>query len=1052
MNHQLLPTSLALLAAFSGAAAAEVQATWGLATLTKIARDPRNVVIAIHSCRLDGFQDDRSPYRAPSVRRTTPDGRIAATVKAQGSYYAGFVIYDTAGDERFSIRIDGVERGVAVANFDDNRQRLFFLAEPYTFRGGETIELRALTTTGIYRTEDIYLLAEKPAPRRPEYLFTDIEARSDVSGTSATATLTWITNWPAAATVEYRASSNAPIRRVQEDMAVQNHRVIVNGLRAGATYHYRLAALDREGRLVSSEWKTLSTMPAAAATGSAVKQVLPLRIVNPLDAAEQVSDYAGTFPASAGVPFPKGALGSDRHIRLLDASGQEAPLQTGTMARWEDGTVKWALLDFQAASKSSGGYTVEYGSAVARAAAPTPLRATEGPDGITVVTGPLKLTVSKRHLGLFDSLLVDSNHNGVFDASEQIVSAAKPCSIELVGEDGVSYTTLGAPDEVRLEESGPLRTVVRATGEHRAPDGRALFAYIIRVHAYAGRPFLRIQYTFGYHRGESEFVSIRSLALKLNLAGAGRQWNLGAGAQGDFVASDSIELRQGRDDQYTVSTGVRGVHAEGLAEWRDAGRRVTLAVRDFWQNYPKGLKVSPQGIELGLCPPLARDEYAAFKGTTDEYKLYYYLLDGRYKFRQGASKTHDIWFEFAAPDAAPAAVRSQRSVLRALAPPAWYSTTKVFGELAAPSTTGLLAQYDAAFRAGFAQYMRDRASERAYGMLNFGDWYGERVINWGNGEYDSQKALLVQFLRTGDVGYFLPGEEMEWHNRDVDTVQYHRDKTRAGGVYHHAIGHTGGYYAVTPIAGQGIAPGILTVDHVYTEGHLVYYFLTGDRYSMETARKIADRYGTLDTRNYDFFDSRVAGWHLLLTTAVYKATLDPFYLNAAKIIVERVLERQTPNGGWDRWPICAHPDRPPHAGELSYMVGVLLTGMTRYHEVTNEARVAASITRGVRYLMSDAWVPELHGFRYAICPLELPTSGLDPLNFLVLAGVALAHRETGEPKFRMVLIEATQKTLASLLHMGEQPGERALGKMLGLFTSPTPHVIGYVASLAESKE
>jgi hypothetical protein len=36
--------------------------------------------------------------------------------------------------------------------------------------------------------------------------------------------------------------------------------------------------------------------------------------------------------------------------------------------------------------------------------------------------------------------------------------------------------------------------------------------------------------------------------------------------------------------------------------------------------------------------------------------------------------------------------------------------------------------------------------------------------------------------------------------------------------------------------------------------------------------------------------------------------------------------------------------------------------------------------------------------------------------------------------------------------MGEQPGERALGKMLGLFTSPTPHVIGYVASLAEGKE
>jgi hypothetical protein len=34
-------------------------------------------------------------------------------------------------------------RGTAVANYDDNRQRLFFLAEPYSFHRGETIELKA---------------------------------------------------------------------------------------------------------------------------------------------------------------------------------------------------------------------------------------------------------------------------------------------------------------------------------------------------------------------------------------------------------------------------------------------------------------------------------------------------------------------------------------------------------------------------------------------------------------------------------------------------------------------------------------------------------------------------------------------------------------------------------------------------------------------------------------------------------------------------------------------------------------------------------------------
>lgn len=1044
MNYRsMLAMNLFLATLPLPAAAAGVEATWGLATLRKLAEDPRNVVIPIHSCRLDGFQDDRSPYRAPSVRRTAEGGRIVATVKAPGTYYPGFVIYDTAGDERFEIRVNGAGRGTAVANYDDNRQRLFFLAEPYSFRGGETIELKALTATGIYRTEDIYLLAERPAARRAEYAFTELQARPVTAG----ATLTWISSWPVAATVEYRALRSAAVRRIKETMAVQNHRVTVEGLRAGATYEYRIIGLDREGRQVTSEWKSFAATPPPSTAGSVAKRTLPLRVVNPLDAAEQPPDYAGTFPATAGIPFPMGALSSDRNVRLVDPAGKELPLQTSTLARWEDGTVKWVLADFQAAAKPQPGYSVEYGNAVVRGAAATPLRAVKSAAGVTVVTGPLKFTVSKRRPGLFESLAFDSNQNGVFEEGEELVSASRPCSFELAADDGTEYSTLPAPDDVRLEETGSQRTVVRASGEHRANDGRTLFAYTIRIHAYAGQPFLRIQHTFGYSRGEDEFASIGSLTLKLNLAGRATRWGLGKDAESSPEKPDSIELRQLHDDRYTVSNGARGTRSEGVAEWSDAARRVTLAVRDFWQNYPKGLRASPGGIELDLCPRLARGEYAAFKGTPDEYKLYYYLLDGRYKFRQGAAKTHEIWLEVTPAGAARPAVRSQRSVLRAVVPPAWYSTTKVFGELAVPSSTGILAQYDTVFRAGFAQYMRDRLSEHAYGMLNFGDWYGERVINWGNGEYDTQKALLLQFARTGDVRYFLSGEEMEWHNRDVDTIQYHRDPTRVGGVYHHAIGHTGGYYAVTPVPGQGIAPGILTVDHVYAEGHLAYYFLTGDRYSIETARKIADRYDTLDTRNYDFFDARVAGWHLLLTTAAYKATLDPFYLNAAKIIIERVLERQTPNGGWDRWPICEHPDAPPHYGELSYMVGVLLTGMTRYHEVTGDARVAASIVRGARHLINDTWVPDLHGFRYASCPRALPARGLDPLNFHILAGVALAHRETGEPKFRTVLIEATERSLESLLQMGEPQGQRALGKMLGLFTSPTPHVIGYVDSL-----
>ncbi|MFC1716764.1 hypothetical protein ACFL6S_24060, partial [Candidatus Poribacteria bacterium] len=344
----------------------------------------------------------------------------------------------------------------------------------------------------------------------------------------------------------------------------------------------------------------------------------------------------------------------------------------------------------------------------------------------------------------------------------------------------------------------------------------------------------------------------------------------------------------------------------------------------------------------------------------------------------------------------------------AVAPPEWYGESSAIGRFIPvvehTTLTGkaaeLVGAYDQAMEKGFEGYLANREQNREYGMLNFGDWWGERRINWGNIEYDTQHTLFLQFMRSGDFRYFLAGEQAERHNMDVDTVWYGRNR---GGVYSHCIGHTGSYYAKSPVEGQGSPRGGFSVSHTWVEGHLDYYSLTGDRRALEAADMIADRYDGSGTVNYDFTNCRVPGWHLILTMAMYRGTNDPFYLNAAHIVVERTLERQTEDGGWERQMVPGHcHDMPRHRGNAGFMVGVLMSGLKYYHEVTGDPRVANSIVKAAHFAIDDMWVPDVHGFRYTSCPNSGPIPGLNPR---IIEGVAYANMLEPDVKLKQNMIE-----------------------------------------------
>ncbi|HYG33558.1 MAG TPA: hypothetical protein VEC99_02160, partial [Clostridia bacterium] len=138
----------------------------------------------------------------------------------------------------------------------------------------------------------------------------------------------------------------------------------------------------------------LFVLSSAMATSAAT-----LRL--PLTVTEDAGVARTNSPVTSGVPFPMGALSTNSNLRLLDEQGREVPLQFRVTATWRDGSVKWALLDFQtkALAGESRHYTLEATETPKSSLSYQPLLVTNATGEIELNTGPLKLIFSRAQPG-----------------------------------------------------------------------------------------------------------------------------------------------------------------------------------------------------------------------------------------------------------------------------------------------------------------------------------------------------------------------------------------------------------------------------------------------------------------------------------------------------------------------------------------------------------------------------------------------------------------------------------------------------------------------------
>jgi hypothetical protein len=303
--------------------------------------------------------------------------------------------------------------------------------------------------------------------------------------------------------------------------------------------------------------------------------------------------------------------------------------------------------------------------------------------------------------------------------------------------------------------------------------------------------------------------------------------------------------------------------------------------------------------------------------------------------------------------------------------------------------------------------------------MHFGDWFGERVLNYGNSEYDMACSTAVQWMRSGDRRYFLRGLEMARHVSSVDTLHGPAAAELNGLVYEHSFNHVG--TPLKPDELRALCPGDKLLEgyldlyggsmlhgaidrqgHVFEEGNWMFAALTGDRFLRDVAERVCANQAEKLTPRFDFTIERTAAWPLVNAVTAYRFTGNPYYLNAARLIIERVEERQDPDsGGWLHWPPLSETDNVPTYGGKAFAVGVLSFGILRYldEEPQSCPEVRQMIVRGADWLMNESWVPG-QGFRYITNCAKYRNAGARGVTCLLNAEiVAAAYEFTHQPRY-----------------------------------------------------
>ena len=575
---------------------------------------------------------------------------------------------------------------------------------------------------------------------------------------------------------------------------------------------------------------------------------------------------------------------------------------------------------------------------------------------------------------------------------------------------------------------------------------------------------------------ENSLLELGSVVAHLPIAGV--RSVVADGARYEMAAdrgAASLRIVQDDDRSYRVYASppasadlvVEGRHPGQLLLETDELGLVGVAVRRFWQTCPKALQVDASGATVELLPPRTASEAREGEGDGHDetwHQLHFWRTEHGYLLKAGVALTSEIvvglpitpeeWESTTAWLEQPAVVRPTID---------WLNQSQALSPICAKESSPL-PRYERTVDQACAEWLRERHNLRQYGFMNFGDWYGESGWSWGNNEYDPPFAHYQEFLRGGRAEWSVLAAEAARHLVDVDTCNYSSDPAQVGGQYGHMPGHAGGY--LPPYFRSKVGASCMFYSHSWVEGPILHYLLSGDESVRESLSLMGEWMLTGRSRGviggsvvverqgldaYDYGQLRDAAWHLIHLCALARWSDDPRFMNAAHLVAARILERRTPGGGWERLLTEGHCfSGPPRTrGEASFMVGVCLSALRRYHELTGDEAVATAILGGAHWLVDTTYDRDAQHFRYTSSPTRGsvgPAHTEQVIEGLVYALSLRADPELAEIVHRALDTLGLERQAAEPLSLGA-PGAstaRGVGPSLCHETRYVPTMLAYL--------